>query len=57
MATSSDFNMLRLEAPRDLLQITDGASGPEPAVEIANPAVWVRTPVRQQWQAKATYNG
>jgi len=52
MTTSSDFNMLRLEAPRDLLQITDGASGPEPAVEIANPAVWVRTLVRQQRQAE-----
>jgi len=44
--------MLRLEAPRDLLQITDTASGPEPAVEIANPAVWLRTLVRQQWQAE-----
>jgi len=52
MTTSSDFNMLRLEAPRDLLQITDIASGPEPAVEIANPAVWVRTLVRQQRQAE-----
>jgi len=44
--------MLRLEAPQDLLQITDGALGPEPAVEIANPAVWVRTLVRQQRQAE-----
>jgi len=44
--------MLRLEARRDLLQITDGAAGPEPAVEIANPAVWVRTLVRQQRQAE-----
>jgi len=52
MTTSSDFNMLRLEAPRNLHQITDGALGPEPAVEIANLAVWVRTLVRQQWQAE-----
>jgi len=53
MTTASDFNMLRLEAPRDLLQITDGASEPEQAVEITNPAVWVRTLVRQQWQAES----
>jgi len=39
--TSSDFNMLRLEAPRDLLQITDGTALPEQALELANPAVWV----------------
>ena len=50
--TSSDFNMLRVEAPRDLLQITDGTPGPEQAVELANPAVWVRTLVRQQRQAE-----
>ena len=29
MTTSSDFNMLRLEAPRDLLQITSGTPSPE----------------------------
>jgi len=52
MTTSLDFNMLWLEAPRDLLQITDGTSGPEQAVEMANPAVWVRTMVRQQRQAE-----
>jgi len=51
MTTSSDFNMLRLEAPHDLLQITDGSPRPEQAVETANPAVWVRTLVRQQQQA------
>jgi len=45
--------MLRLEAPRDLLQITDGTPRPEQAVEIANPAVWVRTLVRQQQQAES----
>jgi len=53
MTTSSDFNMLRLEAPRDLLQITDGSPRPEQAVEIANPAVWVRTLVCQQQQAES----
>ena len=51
--TSTDFNMLRLEAPRDLLQITSGAPNPEQAVELANPAVWVRTLVNQQRQAES----
>jgi len=41
MSTSSDFNMLRLEALRDLLQITDGTAPLEQALELANPAVWV----------------
>jgi len=53
MTTSSDFNMLRLEAPRDLLQITNGTPRPEHAVEIANPTVWVRTLVHQQQQAES----
>jgi len=53
MTTSSDFNMLRLEAPCDLLQITDATPGPEQAVEIANPTVWVRTLVRQQRQTES----
>ena len=52
MTTSSDFNMLRLEAPRDLLQITSGTPSPEQVVELANPAVWVRTLVHQQRQAE-----
>ena len=39
--TSSNSNMLHLEAPQDLLQITDGTPGPEQAVEIANPAVYI----------------
>ena len=52
MTTSSDFNMLRLEAPRNLLQITDGMPGPEQTVELTNPAVWVRTLVRQQQQTE-----
>jgi len=53
MTTSSDFNMLRLEAPHDLLQITNGTPRPEQAVEIANPTVWVRTLVCQQQQAES----
>jgi len=44
--------MLRLGATRNLLQITDRTPGPEQVVELANPAVWVRTLVHQQWQAK-----
>jgi len=52
MTTSSDSNMLRLEAPRDLLQITDGTPRPEQAVEIANPTVWIRSLVNQQRQAE-----
>jgi len=43
MSTLSDFNMLWLEAPRDLLQITDGTPAPEQAIELANPVIWVRT--------------
>jgi len=43
MTTSSDFNMLCLEAPNDILQITDGTSPEADAVEVTNPAVWIRT--------------
>jgi len=50
--TSSDFNMLRLEVPRDMLQIMDGTTAAEQVVELANPAVWARTLVRQQKQAE-----
>jgi len=46
--------MLRLEAPRELLQITDGTTPPthEQSIELANPAVWVRTLAKQQKQAE-----
>jgi len=44
--------MLRLEAPWDLLQISAGTIAPQQAIEMANPAVWVWTIVRQQQQAK-----
>jgi len=52
MSTTSDFNMLHLEAPQDLLQITDGTPAPEQVIEVANPAVWVWTMVRQQQQGE-----
>jgi len=52
MSTASNFNMLCLEAPRDLLQITDGTAAPEQTLELANSAVWVRTMARQQKQAE-----
>jgi len=55
MSASSDFNMLRLEAPKDLLQITDGTGPTEEVVEVANPVVWLRALVRQQKQAEADY--
>ena len=55
MSVSSDFNMLRLEAPRDMLQITEGTRSTEEAVEVANPATWIRTLVRQQRQAEADF--
>jgi len=37
MSTTSDYNMLRLEAPRGLLQITIDEEAEEEALEIANP--------------------
>jgi len=52
MSSTSNFNMLRLEAPRDLLQITDGTPAPDQAIEVANPAIWLRSMVRQQRQAE-----
>jgi hypothetical protein len=48
----SDFDMLRLEPPRDILQITDGSAPTEGPVEFLSPAVWVRSLVRQQQQAE-----
>lgn len=50
--TSYDFNMLSLEAPRDLLQITNGDSPEGEMVELANPASWIRAMVHQQEQAE-----
>jgi len=45
---STDFNMLRLEAPRNVLQITDRTAPAEEALEISNPATWLRALVKQQ---------
>jgi len=44
--------MLRLEAPKTLLQITDGTTPMEGVIEVTNPATWVRSMVRQQKQAE-----
>jgi len=44
--------MLRLEAPRYLLQITDGTPAPDQALEVANLAIWLRSMMRQQRQAE-----
>jgi len=52
MTTYLDFNMLQLEAPHNLLQITNRTPRPEQAVEIGNPTVSVRILVHQQQQAK-----
>ena len=52
MTTSSNFNMFQLEAPRDILQITDGTEADEEALEITNPAVCIRTLARQQKRAE-----
>lgn len=44
--------MLRLEAPWDVLQITDGTEPAEEDLEVANPATWLRALVKQQKQAE-----
>jgi hypothetical protein len=49
--SSTDFNMLRLEAPRELRQIASGTQSTE-HVEIASPATWLRCLVRHQTQAE-----
>jgi len=49
---STDLNMLRLEAPRDVLQITDGTAPVEETLEISNPATWLHALVKQQKQAE-----
>jgi len=49
---STDFNMLRLEAPRNVLQITDGTEQAEETLEVANPATWLRALAKQQKQAE-----
>jgi len=44
--------MLRLKAPKTLLQITDGTTPMEGIIEVTNPAAWIRSMVRQQKQAE-----
>jgi len=52
MSTTSDYNMLRLEAPRGLLQITNDEESQEEALEIANPVGWMRAMANHQQQAE-----
>ena len=48
MSTTSDFNMLRLEAPRGLLQITNDEEPSAEALEITNPLEWMRALANHQ---------
>jgi len=52
MSTSSEYNMLRLEAPRGLLQITNDEEPQEETLEIANPVGWMQAMANHQQQAK-----
>jgi len=52
MSITLDFKMLRLEAPRDIPQITDGTEADKGTMEVTNPAVWLRVLARQQKQAE-----
>jgi len=52
MSTTSDFNMLRLKAPRDLLQIKNDEELQNEVMKVANPVDWMRAIVNQQRQAE-----
>jgi len=52
MSTTSDFNMLRLKAPRDLLQIKNDEELQNEVMKVANPMDWMRAIVNQQRQAE-----
>ena len=52
MSTTSDFNMLHLEAPRGLLQITNDEESREETLEIANLVGWMRAMAKHQQQAE-----
>ena len=52
MSTSSEYNILRLEAPRGLLQITNDEETQEETLEIANPVRWMRAMANHQQQAE-----
>jgi hypothetical protein len=51
MSSTTDFNMLRLEAPRDILQITAGTYSTD-HMEIVSPSTWLRYLVRHQTQGE-----
>jgi len=52
MSAHSDFNMLHLEVPRKLLQISiDDESCPD-SLEVTNPADWMWAIANHQYQAK-----
>jgi len=55
MSASSDFNMLRLEAPQALLQITNNKEPEEEAMEVSNPLVWMWAIANHQHQPNRTY--
>jgi hypothetical protein len=42
MSSTTNFNMLHMEAPRDILQITAGTHSTD-HVEIASPSTWLRS--------------
>jgi len=52
MPTSSDFNMLRLETPRGILQISNDEEPTEDVLEAANPLGWMRAMANHQQQAE-----
>jgi len=52
MSTTSDYNMLRLEASHGLLQITNNKEPREEALDIANPFAWMRAMANHQQQAE-----
>jgi len=52
MSSTSDYNMFRLEAPRDLLQITNDEEAMEETQEITNPVGWMRAMANHQPQAE-----
>ena len=52
MSASSDFNMLRLEAPWALLQITNDEEPEGEAMEVANPLGWMWAIANHQHQAE-----
>jgi len=52
MSTTSDFNIFRLEALWDLLQIKNDEEIQTEVMEIANRVDWMRAIVNQQRQAE-----